>query len=228
MTEYTLKAVYYSDAICCYFSHKILLVCFKRCWPSLSSAWLTHALNTKHTDDIITVGLDKMRDSQSFHWVILNIYELEPTAQLLKQLSGMRALSEASCLLAPIARPPSSFCCLMQCSPPLFLHNMRTEWLAVLWPWCQRGGRGTASGGLGCTSEAPRNTCARPSSHGGLFKRHTKPGQMFMVYIYNPGFWGFFECWVTCSHSNNRVTFIVNSDTCRQEYHQIYFYVIRA
>lgn len=83
MTEYTLNAVYYSDAICCYLSHKILLVCFKRRWPSVSSAWLTHALNTKHTDNITTVWLDKMRDSQSFHLVMLNVYELKPTAQWL-------------------------------------------------------------------------------------------------------------------------------------------------
>lgn len=83
MAEYTLNAVYYGDAICCYFSHKILLVCFKHRWPSVSRAWLTHALNTKHTDDIITGRLDKMRVSQSFHLVILNIYELEPTAQWL-------------------------------------------------------------------------------------------------------------------------------------------------
>lgn len=58
------------------------------------------------------------------------------------------------------------------CLPPWFLYNMRMEWPAALWPWCQRGGTGTASGGPGCTSEAPRNTCAHPSEHGGLLIKH--------------------------------------------------------
>lgn len=67
---------------------------------------------------------------------------------------------------------------VLQCSrsglPPWFLCNMKTEWLAALWPWCQTGGRGTASGGPGCTSGAPHNTCAHPSSRGALLIKHTQ------------------------------------------------------
>lgn len=57
--------------------------------------------------------------------------------------------------------------------PPWFLCNMRKEWSAGLWPWCQTGGRGTASDGPGCTSGAPRNTCAHPSSRAALLITHT-------------------------------------------------------
>lgn len=61
----------------------------------------------------------------------------------------------------------------MSCLPPWFLCNTRTGWLVALWPWCQTGGRGTASGGPGCTSEAPHNICAHPSSRGALLRKQT-------------------------------------------------------
>lgn len=64
--------------------------------------------------------------------------------------------------------------CSTSCLPPWFLCNTRTEWPVALWPWCQTGGRGTASGGPGCTSGAPRNIYAHPSSHGALLRKHTQ------------------------------------------------------
>lgn len=75
--------------------------------------------------------------------------------------------------LSRIKHPSTQVCSL----PPWFLCNMRTEWLAALWPWCQTGGRGTASSGPGCTSGAPRNTCAHPSSRGALLIKHTHGSQ---------------------------------------------------
>lgn len=60
---YLLNVLCHGDEMCCYFPTRFL-VSFECHWPSFSSAWLTLAFATAHTDYITTLWLDKMRDNR--------------------------------------------------------------------------------------------------------------------------------------------------------------------